>query len=232
MKKLVFAVIIASIAVAFTSCNDDDDDVYVVGDVYAVSQLSGQDTVYGLSIHAYSLSSFSSVKVTNGEGTVYNLKAYPGYETDFYYDTPTGELSMGKPVTGTYHFTATFKSGEVLETDDVLSSSILYPPVIKDCSYDVAKSKVFLEWEDVTDADLYVIKIYKDDTRVFLSPAFSVTTPKVEFDANSSYWENSYEPVTGDNLKLVLSAFMYETGGGGYDVQASTSSETSFVWGE
>ncbi|MDX9881567.1 MAG: hypothetical protein RBS73_05835 [Prolixibacteraceae bacterium] len=232
MKQLAFAIIGSLLFLA--SCNKDEDEVTVVGDVYVVSQLSGEDVVYGLSIHAYSLDAFASVTVNSNSdpGVTYHLEAYPGFKTDFYYDTPEDELSTEKPVTGTYHFTATFESGEVLTDDDVLATDVLIPPVIKTSDYDVTNSKAVVEWETVTGADLYVIKLYDDDELVFLSPAIDPNYKKVEFTSGSSSWGQEYVPVAGTSFKLVLSAFKYETNGDSYNVQASTSNESTLIWGE
>lgn len=218
----------------FLASCDKEEKVTVVGDVYVVTQLLGQDTLYGLSIHAYSFDPFSTVSVVpDGDpGTTYHLAAYPGFKTDFYYDTPEAELSAEKPTTGNYHFTAVFESGEVLETDDVLHSTILYPPVIKECSYDVVSAKATVEWETVTGADIYVIKLYDGDDLVFLSPALGSATKKVDFSGSSSSWGQNYQPGNGANFRMVLSAFKYEPGGDSYNVQASTNNESILVWGE
>ena len=215
------------------SCNKDEK-VTVVGDVYVVTQVSGQDTLYGLSIHAYSFEPLSTVTVVpdNDPGTTHHLVAYQGFKTDFYYDTPEAELSTEKPTTGNYHFTAVFESGEVLETDDVLLNTVLYPPVIKECTYDVISSKAIIEWETATGADIYVIKLYDGDDLVFLSPALGSATKKVDFSANSSSWGQNYQPASGTSFKVVLSAFKYEPGGDSYNVQASTSSASTLVWGQ
>ncbi len=232
MKQLAFAII--GSLVFLVSCNKNEDNVTVVGDVYIVTQQSGSNVLYGLSMHAYSFDPFSSVTVdpNNAPGTTYNLAAYPGFKTDFFYDTPEEDLSTEKPATGTYHFTATFESGEVLTDDDVLTADVLIPPVIKKCEYDVTNSKAVIEWDAVAEADLYVVKLYDDDELVFLSPAIDPTYKKVDFTSNSGSWGQGYQPTTGTNFRMVLSAFKYETGGDNYNVQASTSNESTLEWGQ
>lgn len=230
MKK--FAFVIISI-VFFSSCNKNDDSITAACDVYVVTQMSGQDTLYGLSMHAYAFYAMSSVVVnpTNDLTTTYHLQAYSGFPTDFYYDTPENELSTEKPVTGNYHFKATFENGNIDEEDDILYSDILYPPVITECTYDTSGSKAVLEWDPVTGADAYVIKVYHGDDLVFLSDLIDPDYTNVSFNASSVYWGDDYEPTSGTNLLIRVSAFKYEPNGDSYNVQASTSSDHDLVWG-
>ena len=230
MKQLTFA-IIGSLAF-LVSCNKEDS-VSAAGDVYIASQLSesGQDTLYGLSIHAYSFEPFSTVTV-NTSGATYNLAAYPGFKTDFYYDTPKNELTTEKPAAGNYHFRAVFESGEILETEDNLYSDVLFPPKFKECKFDVANSKAIIEWEAVANADLYVIRFYDDDELVFLSSAIDPAYKKMELNANGYGWGEDYTPETGTNFKVMLIAYKYETGGDDFNVQASTSNTTTLTWGQ
>lgn len=232
MKKLLFT-LFAAVAI-LTSCNKKEDTASIVGDAYIVTQRSGENILYGLSIHAYSFYAFSNVTaIPDAEpGTTYHLQAYPGFKTDFYYDTPESELSTEKPVTGNYHFTANFENGKTNEADDNLSADFLIPPVIKECSYDVSSKKATIEWEAVASADLYVIKLYEDDELVLLSPALDPTVTKVEFTGTSSSWGQDYTPAEGTNFVARVSAFKYETGGDSYNVQASTSSDDNLLWGQ
>lgn len=232
MKKLSFA-ILASLA-TLISCNKNEESATAVGDVYMVTQRSGENILYGLSIHAYSFYAFSSVTVSPDAepGTTYHLQAYPGFKTDFYYDTPELELSTEKPATGNYHFITNFESGKTDVADDYLSADFLVPPVIKECSYDVSTQKATIEWENVTGADLFVIKLYEGDELVFLSPALDPTVTKVDFTGTGSSWGQDYTPTEGTNFVARVSAFKYEAGGDSYNVQASTFADESLFWGQ
>ena len=232
MKKLLFTLF--TISAIFTSCNKNENNASIVGDVYLVTQRSGENILYGLSLHAYSFYALSSVTVSpNAEpGTTYHLQEYPGFKTDFYYDTPESELSTEKPAPGNYHFTASFENGKTNEADDYLAADFLVPPVITSCSYDVSSEKATIEWETVTGADLYVIKLYEGDELVLLSPAIDPSVTKVEFNAASSSWGQNYTPATGTNFVARLSAFKYEAGGDSYNVQASTFADDNLLWGE
>lgn len=231
MKKLSFAVV-ASLAI-LTSCNKKEESVTVAGDVYVVTQRSGDDILYGLCIHAYSFYAFSNVTVNpvTEPGTTYHLQGYPGFKTDFYYDTPEAELSTEMPATGNYHFVANFENGKTDIDDDILSADFLVPPVIKECSFDATKNKAVIEWEKVTGADLYVIKLYDGDDLVFLSPALDPSLTKVDFGGTGTSWGQNYTPDAGTNFKMRFSAFKYEAGGDSYNVQASTFSDATLLWG-
>lgn len=217
-----------------TSCNKNEESVTAVGDVYVVTQRSGENILYGLSIHAYSFYAFSSVTVIpdTEPGTTYHLQSYPGFKTDFYYDTPESELTAVMPATGNYHFAANFENGKTDVADDVLSADFLIPPVIKECSYNTTTQKATIEWESVTGADLFVIKLYEDDELVFLSPAIDPKITEVEFSGTNSSWGKDYTPTAGTVFKARISAFKYETGGDSYNVQASTFADENLLWGE
>lgn len=232
MKKLSFA-ILACLA-TLISCNKSEESATAVGDVYIVTQRSGENILYGLSIHAYSFYPFSTVTVSPDAepGTTYHLQAYPNFKTDFYYDTPELDLSTEKPVTGNYHFIANFESGKTDVTDDNLTADYLIPPVIKECSYDISTQKATIEWEAVAGTDLYVIKLYDDDELVLLSPALDPTVTKVEFTGTSTSWGQDYTPTEGTNFVARVSAFKYETGGDSYNVQASTFADDNLFWGQ
>lgn len=231
MKKIFGALLIASITII--ACNDNEAKKSVAGDAYMVSQLVGQDTLFGISIHAYSLYPMSSVIVTpeNDNENSYSLQSYPGFKTDFYYDTPASQLSKQKPATGNYHFEARFETGEYHTDDDILGSEVLFPPKVETCSYDATKKQALIEWKTVTGADVYVVKLYKQDTLVFLSAAIPPEYKKVAFDANSSSWGKDFIPKAGTNFQARISAFKYEAGGDNFNVQASTSSDATLIWG-
>lgn len=231
MQKYVW--VLVSVFMWLLSCSDKEAEKSIAGDVYMVSQKVGQDTLYGLSIHAYSLYPMASATVTpaNASEKSYQLKAYPGFKTDFYYDTPVAELSKVKPATGNYHFEARFETGEIDIDDDVLGPEVLFPPKVKSCNYDTAQKQALLEWEKVNGADVYVFKLYKQDTLVFLSAAIPATYIKASFSETSPGWGKNFTPKTGTPFKLKLSAFKYEPGGDNFNVQASTSTDTQLIWG-
>ena len=64
MKPLKFFVLV-SIALFIASCNKSQDEGSGTGDAIIVVKKSGTNTVYGVSLYAYSFSPFQSVKATS-----------------------------------------------------------------------------------------------------------------------------------------------------------------------
>jgi len=230
MKKIIVAVIAG---MAFlTACNKDDEKIATC-DAYIVSQISGQDTLFGLSLHAYAYSSFSSVTVVpeNASEIAYHLQSSEGYDYNYYYDTPDEDLSEEVPVSGNYHFSVVYGNKDTYETDDYVSGDILYPATITQCAYDKSSSQAVIEWNAVEDADKYVVKLYKGDNLVFLnSDEDETSSRKIEISATDSGWDD-YKPGSGDSFVVKIYAFMYEPNGDNNNIQAASFAESSLSWG-
>ena len=112
MKSLNFFVLVL-ITLFMASCNKNQDEGSGTGDAIIVAKKSGTNTVYGVSLYAYSFSPFQSVKVTSSADATktYNLKANQGYKTNFAYEAPNAEFTTTKPVVSTFNFSAVFENG-------------------------------------------------------------------------------------------------------------------------
>lgn len=232
MKNLLLG--IATCLIFLSSCNEDDS-TYAVGDVYLISHKEDNTLLYGLCIHSYSLTEAqSSVVVTLDEDseTSYHLKAYGSDATDFYYETDAEDMTTEMPAAGTYHFGVNFENGDVFECDDILTSDVLEPPVISECSYDTGENQVIFSWNTVENANGYVVKAYKDNTLVLLTSSLSTDIESVSFNENSTAWLNDYIPTDGTTYTVRINAFAYEEGGDTYNIQCITFSEEDIVWGE
>lgn len=221
------------VAALMTSCIKSDEKATGVGDVLIVSKKSGEDTVYGLSLYAYTFSSFQSVTAdSSGVGDhIFTLKPNQGYKTNFYYETPEAEFTTTKPAAATFNFSSVFENGTVQEFQDVLSSKALLPPVIDSCKYSSTEHLLKINWATVTDADTYTITILDGSTLVFGSPEFDNTYKAFSISTEGIGWASGFTPVSGKTYTVRLFAFLYESGANSYNVQASTLTDTTVVWG-
>ena len=221
----------ASLALLW-ACNDVDDSPNAQGDVFIVTKNTDSTTTYGLSLHSYSYYGQASVKVTveQDPSTTYTLESYKGNTFDFYYET--GDSLPEMPTTGNYHFTIQFENGDIYEDEDALSSQVLDPPVIEQSTYDTTEQKALLAWESISDADFLILRIYYKNELVFLSPTLAPSVTSVSFTKNSSAWLNSYVPQSGTTYTVRVLAYMYETGGDSYNIQAVTYAESNLLWGD
>ncbi len=233
MKQL--KIFIAVLLVLFiASCDKYDNQATGVGDALIFAKKSGSSTVYGISLNTYSFSDFESVKAYSSKETtkIYTLKASPGYNTNFYYETPDAELSTTKPAASTINFSAVFSNGVTQEFQDVLSDQVLAVPVVNKCEYNATTKQLEMTWTAVTNANSYAIVILDNSKLVFRSVELASTVVAQDIKAAGSGWATDFTPVSGKSYTVRLSAFLYETGtSSSYDLQASSVAEKSVVWG-
>lgn len=215
------------------SCNKTQDNSTGVGDVLVVTKKVGTQTVYGVSLYAYTFSSFESVKAVSSVDPTkqYTLKANAGYSTNFYYETPDAELSTTKPAAATYNFSAVFKNGKTDEFSDALSDKVLDLPTITKCEYDSTTHVLNLNWDLLDNAQSYAINILDGTTTVFGSTELGGTIKSYAVKATGNGWATGFTPEAGKTYTVRLLAFLYEPSGDAYNVQAASVSESTVVWG-
>ncbi|MDP3434233.1 MAG: hypothetical protein Q8T04_14895 [Bacteroidota bacterium] len=216
-----------------TSCNKNDDQVTGVGDVMIVAKQSGTSTVYGISMYAYTLSSFESVTAvsTAEPGKTYTLKANQGYKTNFYFEMPETQFTTTKPAATTFTFSATFTNGVKQEFQDVLTDKVLPIPTLDKCEYDAVKRQLDMSWTLITDATSYSINIIDVDKLVFGSTQLKGNTKNSTISAAGNGWAIGFTPEAGRTYTVRLYAYMFEPGGKDYDLQAISFVEKEVVWG-
>lgn len=232
MKQLKI-ILILFFAFYLVSCNKEDTQPTGVGDALIVTKKVGANTVYGLSFYTYTFSSFKTVTAVNtaAPDKSYTLKSNQNYKTNFYFETPDADFTTTKPVAATYNFSAVFENGATHEFEDVLSDKALSVPVIEKCEFNSTKGMLEINWATVTDADSYAINILDGTTVVFGSVELANTIKAYSISANGGGWLNGFTPVGGKTYQVKVLAFLYEPLGSSYNVQATSVSEKSAIWG-
>ena len=227
--KIIF---IALLSLSIFSCNKKDDEASGIGDAFIVSKRIGSNDVYGLSINAYTYSSFKSVVAlsTAQEGKTYNLKSIQGFKTNFSYETPDAEYTTAKPLASTFDFTAIFENGVTDEFQDMLSGKVLAMPIIDTCQYNATKNLIRLTWKPVTDVESYSINIIDGSSLLFGSTELPKTITGVSISKNVDGWVSA--PVAGKTYKVRLFAYLYEAEKNTYNLQAVSIAESEVVWGD
>jgi len=220
------------LAIAIFSCNDAVEENSGIGDAIVISQKSGTSVVYGLSLYAYTYSTFKSVSATSTEPVKsYTLKINHGHSSNFYYETPQSEFSTKKPEPTIIKFEAIYGNGEGNSFQDQLSDKVLAPAIIDTCEYIDSKDVLRLTWKPVTDAQSYVINIMNDTTLVFGSPELSTKVNKVWINKNSAGWANGFIPQAGKTYEVKVYSYLYETTISAYDMQCVSIGTADAVWG-
>ena len=234
MKQLKIITLILLVAFS-SSCNKDSGDSTVVGDAVIISKRSGTNTVYGVALYAYAFSTLKTVTAvssTNPTETI-SLKANGSYTYNFLKEPSDSEYSTTKPAAATYTFSSVFDSGTTYECQDNLTSEALAPVTFEKCQYNTTKSYAELSWTALTNADSYAIFIIDESGNVVFSSAeLANTVLSGTLSASASGWVSGY-PVDGQTYTVRISAFEYEssTSASSYQMQATSISDTTLVWG-
>lgn len=232
MKRLNFFILLL-VAAILSSCLKTDDQASGTGDVIVVSKKIGNNTVYGISLYAYTFSAFKSVTVASSSDAskTYTLSANQGYKTSFYYETPDAEFSSQTPSAATYTFSAVFENGSTATFQDVLSDKVLTVPTIENLEYDSVKNTLKVSWTKIANADSYAISILDGQTVVFGSTELASSLTSYTISATGGGWAVSSPPVKGKTYTIKLFAFLYESGANSYNVQATALTEAPAIWG-
>jgi len=233
MKSIKFFILVSTI-LFMTSCNKSQDEGSGTGDAIIVAKKSGTNTVYGVSLYAYSFSPFQSVKAASSVDATktYTLKENQGFKTNFSYDAPDADFTTTKPVSSTFNFSAVFENGVTDEFQDNLTDKVLAVPVIEKSVYDATTTELTTTWASVTDADSYAINILDGSTMVFGSLELANTIKSYTLSSTSSGWITGVTPVEGKTYTVRLNAYLYEPNGDTYNMQAVSMAEKTIVWGK
>ncbi|HLN71988.1 MAG TPA: hypothetical protein VK205_01760 [Prolixibacteraceae bacterium] len=229
MKQLRIFMILLAVVLA-TSCNKEEQATGV-GDVLVVAKKSGAETVYGLSLYAYTFSTFSSVSAVSSANPpkTYTLKAMNG---TFGYETPENAYSTTKPAAGTYTFTATFENGVQQVFENILLDAVLPIPTFEKCEFNKATQQLEIKWQLLNGATSYAINILDGSKTVFASqPLRNVSSPSFAIRSTRGGWAQNYVPEDGKTYTVRLFAYMYEPNGGSYNMQCVSMADSNVIWG-
>lgn len=229
-----FLVTFFAATMLLTSCIDSETDPVGYGDAYILVEIVGQDTLKGLGLHAFSYSEFSAVnvKLSDDESQTYTLQPYMGFNQDFVWSTPLNQYKKELPATGDYVFTATFKSGHTQTFYDKLYATVVYPPEITKAEYVAANERVDVEWERVSNADSYNVKLINESGDIlFVSQVYNRMTDFYTFSKSTQGWQTSTYPTNGQTVMIEVAAYLLETGTQGNELQSIGKSRLPIVWG-
>lgn len=238
MKQLrILAILMAALLVI--SC-EKDDKATGIGDALVVVKKSGSATVYGISLYAYTFSTFKSVSAVSSADPdkTYTLKSS---KSNFAYETPENEFSATPPAAVTYNFSATFENGVQQEFQNTLTADVLPIPTIERCEYNELYQRLEINWQIIPKAGSYAINIF-DGTRIVFASNEIKVSDLIDPDTNlpvGAYairpmgggWEAGFVPTSGKTYTVRLFAYLYEPKGGFYNIQCVSMVDRNIVWG-
>lgn len=234
MKQLKIFTLILLLAFS-SSCNKESDDS-VVGDAIIVSKRSGTNVVYGVALYTYAYSSIKTVTAVSSldPSNAVSLAANGSYTYNFLKEPSDSEYSETIPAATIYTFSGVFDGGATFECQDILTSDALAPVTFEKCQYNTTSSYAELSWTALPNADSYAIYVVDESgTVVFRSSELSNTVLAGTLSSSASGWTSGY-PKSGGTYTVKIYAFKYEdsTNTSSYQLQATSISDATIVWGE
>lgn len=236
MKNLKAIGALLILAVSIVACNDDDFDntpeLQAIGDVFVRCKKSGDDLVYAPIFYTYSNFAMKTVSV---EGpTDSNIDTDLGeYTSKMIYRLMPGEnnFSTDDVMNGSYEFEITAEDLQVYTISDKLLESRLEPANITEFNYNSTLHSIEISWDEVEDADVYVIKIHNqvDGDLIYSSQRTAATSYRVL--PGSSEWTD-FNTVDGATYVAGVYAYKFESANAtsGYDINCESVTYQEIEW--
>jgi hypothetical protein len=232
------AFIILTLPFLLWACNKDESsfELEVLTDAYIIRKMIDGEPKSALAFYAYANTSIASATVTppSGESGSFELSRGEESSSTFYREPKPGEYNAAWPAVGNYNFTVVTTGGETVEQTDAVEIANLAIPVITSATFHASNATLTLKWEPVQGVNGYVIKLLNAQGKtVFMS--FALTAANKEFNINSSSGNWFNQVYTGDELKLQLHAFAFESGTAAetamYNISEIAIAEKDITWG-
>jgi hypothetical protein len=229
-KLTLGLVFLFSVSFFFYSCKEEETPLTAYGDVLIKSVQSDDSVLYGIYYFAYSWEKMTKATVyREGENTKITLDSIEGRYT-YTHIPDSSEFVTSKPHRANYIFNVEFDNGEQYEASDILDSTALTPPVIKECYFDQEDGRLVIDWEANTLADLYFVVLERDNKEiVFQSEALSVSKTVLWISSSSYGWLTNKQPEGGEKYRVIISAYQYEPVPSSFDLQSVSEAKSGII---
>lgn len=212
----------------------EEPEFYGIGDVFVRCVKVGDETHFAPAFYAYANRYLSEVLV---EGPVAEM---PNYELSDYFEgksafrllPETDEYTSTDIANGIYKFEMTSAAQETIRIQDKLIDSRVDPMVISDFIYTEENHEFDITWNELDNADIYLVKITteKDGQALYVSDRLSTT--EYEFNENSKNWPVGLELTAGTTYWVGVFAYEFEsaTAIDGSDINSETVEYREIVW--
>jgi len=236
-KKILNVTVLALLTgAAVVSCNESEEQLDVLTDVYVVNKKFGTEVKSANTYFAFASQSMlkATVSIPDNAGVV-ELESYSGATFTMAKEPNNTDYKTTAPVEGTYVFTVQGYNGEMLQVPDILSYEGLEIPEFTKTTFSTPLI-LELEWKDVTGADGYVVKMFDTSGKLVFNGygvKGDVNKYSVTSSSNSGYWSTT--AVDGQSYLLQLSAFSYDADANAsnatYNISEISLGETQIKWG-
>jgi len=228
------AVLILLTVFAAVSCNDYEEELEVLTDVYVINKKFGNEVRSANAYYAYA--SESMLKVTVSIAGVVELESYSGATFTMAKEPKDADYKTEAPLDGSYVFNIQGYNGEMLQVPDILSYEGIDIPEFTKTKFSGTPLILELEWNDVDGADGYIVKMFDTGGKLIFN-GYSVGTDVNKYtitsSSNSGFW--SSPAVEGQSYLLQLSAFSYDADANAsnavYNISEISIGEIQIMWG-
>jgi len=231
------AVLILLTVFAAVSCNDYEEELEVLTDVYVINKKFGNEVRSANAYYAYASESMLKVTVSmTGIAGVVELESYSGATFTMAKEPKDADYKTEAPLDGSYVFNIQGYNGEMLQVPDILSYEGIDIPEFTKTKFSGTPLILELEWNDVDGADGYVVKMFDTGGKLIFN-GYSVGTDVNKYtitsSSNSGFW--SSPAVEGQSYLLQLSAFSYDADANAsnavYNISEISIGEIQIMWG-
>lgn len=240
MKKFKQFIFLGAVFVAvflLGACDTKDDDTFnVYGDVVFMKKKIDDQVVNAVAYYAYANRSIASATVTlpNSGGTV-ELAPFGSSTYTYLVEPANSDYSTEMPVEGNYLFSITDSKGENIEVSDEQESDNLSFITLDSLDFNESNVWLYLEWNEVSGADSYVVKLLDSSGNVvFNGYSSDADVPEyyVSYYYTTGVWSSA--PVKGQTYTLSIQCNKYDADATDedyvYNIQEVSVYEQQIVW--
>lgn len=223
--------------ISVVSCNDDDVDLKVLTDVYAINKKFDGEVKSATSYAAYANKNLMSATVAiPSDGGNVELVSQPGSIFNFAKEPANSDFKTTPPVEGSYVFTVKDMDGETQVVPDVLKYEGLGIPQFSKINFTGSPFVLETEWAAIPKTFGYFIKMYNTDGKLIFS-GYNVGADVLKYtitgSTSSGYWSEA--AVDGQIYRLQINAYTNDAeanvSNAAYNIQEISVGESQITWG-
>ncbi|MFA9371882.1 MAG: hypothetical protein ACERIH_09245 [Labilibaculum antarcticum] len=237
MKSLKFSLLLLISISILPSCDTNEyqePELDGMGDVFVRCIKVGDETHYAPVFYAYSNKNLSEVLVESPveELPNYELSDYTSDKRAFRLLPEVSDYTTTDIADGIYKFEMTSTGQETLRIQDKLLDSRIEPMVISDFIYTEENHEFDITWNELDNADIYVVKFMTEKDGQILYVSDRLSTTEYEFNENSKNWPIGLELTAGTTYWVGIFAYEFEsaTANNGNDINSETVEYREIVW--
>jgi hypothetical protein len=224
------------------SCREEENEIpfEAVGDVYYISKLESNQKVTARAFYAYGNKAIVEATVTAPSQEAFELdKSKENAYTVF--NEPAGtDFTPDYPVEGTYIFNLKSSDNDKMELSDKLTRLDLEIPEIVNIAFEALDESYDIEWNDVEDAQDYLVELYDSNENLVFTSDFVVggSNALTLIPGFNGTWNSDI--VVGETYTIYLYAYVYDDdaivsglidlNSTGFNIQELSIGKTVFTW--